>query len=403
MTKKEQILNWSVTNKIPGKIQAIFSAENETAGGDFRYILREVKGKQVLVWEGIFPNFPVPDSLLKIEEQLQKDHLRQFKKQILQIIFRTCGDTATDTPRFGALIQCSLSTSEQTRAYKTFLEFLQRSHPEILCCHSVSTRPYFPFDTSNPPAAMQYTLHKGFGAEFLPLANSGFYFHILDYLPKSKGTYLQLPDKLHEWLHPAKGDRLLACHCGAALEALSLTKNFADVNCLDVREWAKLSFEKNTSANKIVNAKFFRDKLDADWVKKFFAGEKNKGKWTIFLNPPQGELLSQPLTQSIAATAPERIVHIIGDLENAAREVKRWRSAGYILRKILPVEWHPELKHLDLAMLFVPDRDGLLGRKPNAKPNANSQQTKLQQGKSRQTTKAKPKEKKNYAPRFVQR
>jgi len=51
------------------------------------------------------------------------------------------------------------------------------------------------------------------------------------------------------------------------------------------------------------------------------------------------------------------------DLENAAKEADRWRNAGYVLRKTMPIEWHPVLKRLELAMLFVPDRAGLLGRK----------------------------------------
>jgi len=375
LDKKQKISDWAKANKIPGKIQAIFTAEAE--GGDWRYISREVKGKRVLVWEGI-PDEPLPENLQKIETQLEKEHLRFFKKQIMQIIFRSdCGGN------YGALIQANLNTPEQSRCYKTFLEYLQRTHPEILCAHSVQTKPSFPFDTSNPQAAMQCALHKGFGSEYIKLAQTELYFHILDWLPKTKGTYLRLGEKLREWLHPAKDDRLLSCHCGAATESMQLCKSFKDVHCLDAREWAKSSFTQNIQSLKIKNARFYKDVLNEDWVKKFFAGEVNKGKWTILLNPSHGELLTQPLTQAIAAAKPERIVHIIGDLENAAKEANRWRSCGYALRKIMPIEWHPNIKRLDLAMLFVPDRAGLLGRKAGV-----------------QAPKSK---KKNFAPRFRER
>jgi hypothetical protein len=355
MDKKQRINDWAEQNKIPGKIQAIFTAEPE--GGDWRYISREVKGKKTLVWEGI-PDEPLPENLQKIETQLEKEHLRFFKKQIMQIIFRSdCGGN------YGLLIQAHLNTPEQSRAYKTFLEYLQRFHPEILCAHAIQTKPFFPFDTSNPPLAMQYTLHKGFGSEYIKLAQTGLYFHILDWLPKSKGTYLRLGEKLREWLHPAKDDRLLSCYSGAAVESMMLCKSFKDIHCLDAREQSKLSFTQNVQSLQIKNARFYREKLDETWVKKFFAGEINKGKWTILLNPPKGELLTQSLTQAIAGTKPERVVHIIGDLENAVKEANRWRSSGYVLRKIMPIEWHPNIKRLDLAMLFVPDRAGLLGRK----------------------------------------
>ncbi|MCL2208264.1 MAG: hypothetical protein FWB90_09295 [Fibromonadales bacterium] len=375
LDKKQKISDWAKANKIPGKIQAIFTAEPE--GGDWRYISREVKGKRMHVWEGI-PDEPLPENLQKIETQLDKEHLRFFKKQIMQLIFRSdCGGN------YGMLIQANLNTSEQSREYKTFLEYLQRAHSEILCAHAVQAKPFFPFDTSNPQASMQFTLHKGFGSEYIKLASTELYFHILDWLPKTKGTYLQLGEKLREWLHPAKDDRLLSCHCGAAAESMQLCKSFKDVHCLDPREWAKLSFTQNVQSLKIKNARFYRDVLNDDWIKKFFAGEINKGKWTIILNPSHGELLTQSLTQAIANTKPERIVHITGDLENAAKEANRWRSCGYVLRKIMPIEWHPNIKRLELAMLFVPDRAGLLGRKAKV-----------------QTAKGK---KKNFAPRFRER
>ncbi|MDR0518352.1 MAG: hypothetical protein LBH25_15070 [Fibromonadaceae bacterium] len=357
MDKKQKISNWALENKIPGKIQAIFTAEPEAGGGDWRYISREIKGKRTLVWEGV-PDCPLPENFNKIEEQLNKEHLRSFKKQIFQIIFRSNGNA-----KYGAIIQASLSSAEQSRGYKAFLDFLQRTCPEILCAHSVQTKPAFHFDTSNPPASMQYTLHKGFGSEYIKLEPAGLYFHILDWLPKSKGTYLQLGEKLREWLHPAKDDRLLCCHSGAAIEAMQLCKSFKDIHCLDMREWAKLSFMQNVNSLQIKSARFYHEKMEETWVRKFFAGEVNKGKWTVILNPPESELLTQSLTQAIADAKPERVVHIMGNLENAAKEANRWRSCGYVLRKIMPVEWHPNIRRLELVMLFVPDRAGLLGRK----------------------------------------
>jgi hypothetical protein len=361
MDKKQKISDWAKENKIPGKVQAVFTAEPEIGGGDWRYVAKEIKGRTALVWAGI-PDEPLPKILQKIEEQLNKEHLRSFKRQIFQIIFRSNGNA-----NYGMLIQAGLKTTEQSRAYKAFLDYLQRTHPEILCAHSVQTKPSFPFDTSNPPPAMQYTLHKGFGSEYIQLAQSKYFFHILDWLPKSKGTYLRFGEKLSEWLHPAKDDRLLCCHSGAAIEAMQLSKNFKDVHCLDAREWAKLSFVQNIQSLQIKNARFYHSVLNETWVKKFFAGEINKGKWTIILNPSKSELLTQSLTQAIAGAKPERVVHIVGDLKNAAKEASRWRNSGYVLRKIMPIEWHPNLRRLELAMLFVPDRAGLLGRKPLAK------------------------------------
>jgi tRNA/tmRNA/rRNA uracil-C5-methylase (TrmA/RlmC/RlmD family) len=211
---------------------------------------------------------------------------------------------------------------------------------------------------------MKYDLKQGFGSVYLPIAETGFYCHILDWMPKTKSTWLAWPERLKNAIHPVKGDRLLACYCGPAPEAFYLAPYFEEVHCLDAREWAEQSCLHNAHTANLSSVSFHRKKLDIKWVEEFFAPQNRAGKWTILLNPPESALLSAPLTEAIAVAKPERIVHIIGYLDRAATEIKRWRKCGYVLRKIIPLDINPGSSRYELALLFVPDREGLLGRKP---------------------------------------
>ena len=45
--------------------------------------------------------------------------------------------------------------------------------------------------------------------------------------------------------------------------------------------------------------------------------------------------------QAIAASRPERILLQVTDLENAAKQIKRFRTEGYMLRKNIPLYLEP--------------------------------------------------------------
>ncbi len=79
--------------------------------------------------------------------------------------------------------------------------------------------------------------------------------------------------------------------------------------------------------------------------------------WT----PLSDTTFNAELAQAIASSRPERILLQTSDLENAAKEIKRFRDKGYMLRKTIPLDLEPGTAGFELLMLFVPDRAGLLG------------------------------------------
>ncbi len=354
--KKEYLARWAKEEHIPGKALSWFSVASAPEQADFR-LISETRGKhRMLMIEPPYKGMQPPPLVHAIYDQLRKDHLSTLKKALLQMWIRSTGDG-----RFGIVMQLVLRSSDSARAFKTFLSYLERNHPEVLCCHLVQCRPFLPFDPSNPPAAMRMDLRTGFGSEFLPIADTGFAYHILDWTPRCKAAWIEFPQKLKSVIHPAGDDRLLEIHSGSSYWGARLSESFASVDTLDYRIPAKLSAKHN--ASNASGFHFHSGKLSPEWITGFFSKKESDGKWTILLNPPAGEALPPGVISAIAKSCPERIVFISSDLKTAAQEIKRFRRENYMLRKYLPLDFEPGKPAFEVAFIFVPDRAGILGGK----------------------------------------
>lgn len=349
--KKAYLQKWFDENRIPGKIQSWFSVPSKTDNADWRIVSRHLsKGHRILTIEGPFKGARPPKLVLDIDQQIRKPHLSKFRGSILQIWFRSTGDG-----RFGIAVQNILHSAEATREFKSFLDYLEHEHSsDVLCCHQMQVRPVQLLDPSMPQTGVSVELKKGFGSPFLPIAGSGQKFHILDWTPTAKEPWLRLPTRIREAIHPAKDDKFLECFAGPAFIATSLAKNFSECFAADQRDIARQT----------PGVRYLHAAIDRDFFPKFFRGKSKQGKWTVYLDPPNGKSLPSYTISALAEAAPERILLNTSNLAQAALEIKRFRREGYMLRKLIPLDLEPETPTFQILLLFVPDRAGLLGRKP---------------------------------------
>ena len=110
------------------------------------------------------------------------------------------------------------------------------------------------------------------------------------------------------------------------------------------------------------NVRYIQSTVDKEFFPKFFSGKFKEGKWTVYLDPPDGKALAGNVIPVLAAQGPERILLNSSNLTVAAMEIKRFRREGYMLRKIIPLDIEPGKDFFQVLFLFVPDRAGLLGR-----------------------------------------
>ncbi len=355
---KQQLTSWATNEKIPGKIQAWFTKEILPENCDWKFVTKKAANSDTLILEPPAKDMAAPEVVTRIEEQLKKEHLRVLRKAIRQVWFRATGDG-----RFALLVQTDCYGKKSVHEFKTFAEFLQRNCPEIISCHQVQCQPDKLFD----PAYRQTVrtdLKCHFGNDFIPLAETGFRMHILDWAPRMKDAWLSLPARIKDALHPSAEDKFFEFYSGCSFVSASLAGLFSQTEALDCRESAMLSTRQNTRNLAGGSLKFHREQLEANFFLKFFSKAANDGRWTFYFNLPSGEGFPSGAEQAIAAARPERILLQAPDLETAAKEIKHFRREGYILRKSVPLYLEPGTGKFDLLVLFVPDRAGLLGQNP---------------------------------------
>lgn len=355
---KQQLNAWAENERIPGKFQSLYTKESSSENADWRFIVKRVGEHDTLSIEAPAKGMDAPEVVTRINEQLHKDHLRIFRKAIRQIWLRATGDG-----RFALLVQANCHGRNSAHGFKTFSDFVERNCPEIISCHQIQCQPDHLFD----PASRQSTRVDSkcsFGSDYMPLGNTGFYMHVLDWAPRIKDAWLSLPLRIKEAIHPVPGDKFFEFYSGCSFIGASLANFFARVESLDCRESAMLSTRFNARSLAEDNLKFHRGQLEASFFQKFFRKEENEGRWTFYFNLPEEETLPSGAEQAIAASRPERILLQVTDLEIAAKEIRHFRREGYLLRKNIPLYLEPGSGKLELLLLFVPDRAGLLSQNP---------------------------------------
>lgn len=365
---KSQLNAWAENERIPGKFQAWFTKEALPENSDWRIICKKVGERETLVMDAPASEMEAPEVVIRVNDQLHKDHLRIFKKALRQIWFRATGDG-----RFALLVQANCHGRNSAHGYKTFADFVERNCPEIISCHIIQCQPERLFNPSSKPAG-RVDCKCTFGNDFMPIAQTGLYMHVLDWAPRMKDAWIDLPARIKDAIHPSAEDKFFEFYSGSSFVGASLANFFRQVESMDCRESAMQSSRFNARALVDDNLRFHRGLLEASVFPKFFNKAENEGRWTFYFNLPEGESLPAGVEQAAATSCPERILLQVSDLEIAAKEIRHFRREGYVLRKNIPLYLEPGSGKMELLMLFVPDRAGLLGQNPAAKAKSRTVQ-----------------------------
>lgn len=395
-SKKGFLAAWASEHKVPGKIQAWFSAESTPEFSDWRILNDQAGQHKLLKIEPPQKGMATPLVVQRIHAQLRKEHLRAFKSALVQLWFRPLGGG-----RYALLVQANLHGYNSSRGYKSFLDYLLRCEAEsVVACHQIDCRPQIPFDPSNLPKSIGVDLHEGFGNEFLTPEGFETPYHILDRSPRCKLAFFKLPEKLKSVIHPSKDDYLLEFNSGSGMLAAALSDSFKSVVAADLHAFAERSARERLRLFPARNVRFFRAAPEAAWIEKFFARKENEGDWTVILHPQQGEAVTASAIAALAKAKPGRILLISSDLDRALTEVRRIRSEGYMLRKLVPLDLEPGKQSLEVVFCFAPDSAGVLGNPGLAKLKRSAVKPRETSRMGRSKT---PETAEFEAPKFVQR
>lgn len=173
-----------------------------------------------------------------------------------------------------------------------------------------------------------------------------------------------LPDflaKAEQLLKPKPEYRLLDLYCGYGFFTLPLGKNYGEAVGVDLGGPAIASAQKMAAADPSAHARFRAGRLQVKSLDKLLPPPTADRPEALLLDPPR-QGTESGIIRALAARNPARILHIFCDMDTLPREVNQWRKAGFMVSKVVPLDMFPGTDDLEVMVLFIPDRYGILNR-----------------------------------------
>lgn len=144
-----------------------------------------------------------------------------------------------------------------------------------------------------------------------------------------------------------KGDEIVwDLYCGIGTITLSLARTAKRVYGVEIVEDAINDATQNALLNKIDNAKFYVGKAEEVTLRDDFERPD-----VVVVDPPRKGCDNMCL-ETIVRMAPERIVYVSCDSATLSRDLKFLASAGYALKRAVPVDMFPQTAHVETVCLL---------------------------------------------------
>ena len=151
-----------------------------------------------------------------------------------------------------------------------------------------------------------------------------------------------------DYAAPTGIDRVYDLYCGIGTIGLLIAPRVAEVWGLELVEEAIADAIANARLNEIDNAQFFAGDVRLamrELVER--AGRPD----TLIVDPPRSGL-SQKVVRRIIEAAPRRIVYVSCNPTTLAPNAAQLVEAGYVLRRVRPVDMFPQTPHIECVALL---------------------------------------------------
>src|SRR5690606_6621647 len=168
-------------------------------------------------------------------------------------------------------------------------------------------------------------------------------------------------EKSVQLLKPKPEYRLLDLYSGFGFFTLHLGPSYGEAHGVDFGSGSIDSAQRMAKADPGSRCTFRSGRIQVKTLGKLLPPASPDRPEAILLDPPrQG---TEPgVIRALASRAPARILHIFCDLDTLPKEVNQWRKCGYMVSKVLPLDMFPGTDNLEVMVLFIPDRYGILNR-----------------------------------------
>ncbi len=143
-------------------------------------------------------------------------------------------------------------------------------------------------------------------------------------------------------------ERVYDLYCGIGTIALAMAPRAAEVWGLELLETAIADAIDNARLNEIDNVRFFAG--DVRLVLRELTAKAGRPD-VLVLDPPRAGL-SQKVVRRVIEAAPKRIVYVSCNPTTLAPNAAQLVEAGYVLKKVRPVDMFPQTPHIECVAVL---------------------------------------------------
>lgn len=270
-----------------------------------------------------------------------------------------------DYERFAVILNVYRINAEVVRKAKLLAGQLEREKDlgivSAWLFQGANDSPFY-LDQSAPKGA--WKAKRLYGPETFPISvgNIKYDFHPLGFSQINLSLLPTLVADTVAALKLRREDRLIDLYCGYGLFSLAAAPEASEVIGIDAAELAIPTARAMAAARKLSNVRYLRESIDPHSLMKLLAPPGDKPE-VLLLDPPKSGV-GAGVIRTLASRGPKRVVQLFCGMDALARDCDAWRRAGYMVAKAVPYDMFPGTDELEMLVVFVPDRFGLLNRVP---------------------------------------
>lgn len=159
----------------------------------------------------------------------------------------------------------------------------------------------------------------------------------------------KLYEKALEYAAPGESSLVFDLYCGAGTISLCLARKAGRVIGAEIVPEAVENAAQNAKENGIENAEFIC--ADAALAARELAA-RNLHPEIIVVDPPR-KGMSEEAVSAVSSMTPERIVYVSCNPATLARDILRFNTFGYELKKATAVDMFPKTSHVESVVLLA--------------------------------------------------
>lgn len=209
-----------------------------------------------------------------------------------------------------------------------------------------------------------FRLKRLFGPEFLPMTVDGrrFLLHPTGFFQVNTSILPRVIAEVHNALKPRKTDRLLDLYCGCGLFTLPVAADCQDAYGIEGSPVSIEAARKAAGAASQRNIRFEAGRIDAKSLLRMLPPADDDQPEILLLDPPR-QGTAPGVIPLLAERKPRRVAYLFCDMNVMPSEINKWRKQGYMIAKAMPFDMFPGTNNLEMLVVLIPDKFGLLGRK----------------------------------------